>query len=182
MYPRRTPILCLCGLLAACSLTQQPVSVSDSQPAVPVATATLAPTPVPSIKPQEPRPQPAVNVAKTPPAGQAPSGGQVTSLSLADLPSMARALRKNPQAVKTYSGQKLHGQARFVKTAKGNPNAVVADVRVTGLGEVSLWCRNVLGAVPTGRVGTFEGTLTASIYTSEDFSHDVFLKDCRFAD
>ena len=60
---------------------------------------------------------------------------------------------------------------------------MVADVRVNGLGEVSLWCRNVVGGAHqslAGRVVSFEGVLTDSVYTSEDFSHDVTLKDCRF--
>lgn len=85
-------------------------------------------------------------------------------------------------AIKQYLGQTLHGQAKFVKTAKGNPNAVVADVRVSGLGEVSLWCRNILGAPPSVRMTGFDGVLTGEVYTSEDFSHDVYLKDCRFRD
>ena len=102
------------------------------------------------------------------------------ALPLSALSGIAKAAQKNPQSTKKYVGETLQGQAKFVKAPKGNPNAMVADVRVTGLGEVSLWCRNVLSAAPAGRVMNFEGTLTGSVYTSEDFSHDVTMKDCRF--
>lgn len=102
------------------------------------------------------------------------------ALPLSALSGIAKAAQKNPQSTKKYVGETLQGQAKFVKAPKGNPNAMVADVRVTGLGEVSLWCRNVLGVAPAGRIMNFEGTLTGSVYTSEDFSHDVTMKDCRF--
>ena len=169
------PVLFLSLVVDGCALTQQPASVSDSHPTI---SATMPPS---EIKPTETRLQAPASTPASPISGQGrPMAQDIRTLN--ELPMIARALRKEPQAVKTYRGQKLHGQARFVKTAKGNPNAVVADVRVTGIGEVSLWCRNVLGAAPTGRVGAFEGTLTANVYTSEDFSHDVFLRDCRFLD
>ncbi len=102
------------------------------------------------------------------------------ALSLAALSGIAKAAQKNALSTKKYVGETLQGQAKFIKAPKGNSNAMVADVRVNGLGEVSLWCRNVLGVAPAGRVMTFEGTLTGSVYTSEDFSHDVTMKDCRF--
>lgn len=163
------PLWLLSAVISGCTLTQQPASVSDSESTASVAVSATA------IKPLEPRPHSPVSTT----SGQGHPAVQ-DARTLNDLPTIARALRKDPQAAKTYSGQKLQGQGRFVKAAKGNPNAVVADVRFSGLGEVSLWCRNVLGAAPTGRVGAFEGTLTGNVYTSEDFSHDVFLKDCRF--
>lgn len=103
-----------------------------------------------------------------------------STLSLSALPGIAKAAQKNPQSVKKYAGETLTGQGKFVKAPKGNANAVVADVRVSGLGEVSLWCRNVLGSAPANKVVSFEGMLTGSVYTSEDFSHDVTMKDCRF--
>ena len=120
-------------------------------------------------------PVPAVN---TPVQSAAPVSKQAFQLSA--LTAIAKAAQKNAQSPKKYVGEILQGQAKFIKAPKGNPNAMVADVRVTGLGEVSLWCRNVLGVAPAGRVVTFEGTLTGSVYTSEDFSHDVTMKDCRF--
>jgi hypothetical protein len=104
------------------------------------------------------------------------------ALPLSALLGIAKAAQKNALSPKSYVGETLQGQAKFIKAPKGNLNAMVADVRITGLGEVSLWCRNVLGAAPAGRVTTFEGTLTGSVYTSEDFSHDVTMKDCRFHD
>ena len=103
-------------------------------------------------------------------------------LKLDKLSTIAKTRHKNPAGLKAYVGQSLHGQGKFVRTAKGNPNAVVADVRVNGIGEVSIWCRNVLGAPPVGRAGGFDGVLTGEVYTSEDFSNDVYLKDCRFRD
>ena len=102
------------------------------------------------------------------------------ALQLSALSGIAKAALKNPQSPKKYLGETLQGQAKFIKAPKGNSNAMVADVRLTGLGEVSLWCRNVLGSAPAGRLVSFEGTLTGSVYTSEDFSHDVTMKDCRF--
>ncbi|MFZ9649379.1 MAG: hypothetical protein ACO29C_04750 [Fluviibacter sp.] len=120
-------------------------------------------------------PVPAVN---TPVQSAALVSKQAFQLSA--LSAIAKAAQKNAQSPKKYAGEILQGQAKFIKAPKGNPNAMVADVRVTGLGEVSLWCRNVLGVAPAGRVMTFEGTLTGSVYTSEDFSHDVTMKDCRF--
>jgi len=102
------------------------------------------------------------------------------ALQLSAILSIAKAAQKNALSTKNYAGETLQGQAKFIKAPKGNSNAMVADVRVTGLGEVSFWCRNVLGVAPAGRVMTFEGTLTGSVYTSEDFSHDVTMKDCRF--
>ncbi|NCW89197.1 MAG: hypothetical protein EBV73_01345 [Rhodocyclales bacterium] len=102
------------------------------------------------------------------------------AFQLSALTAISKAAQKNAQSPKKYAGEILQGQAKFIKAPKGNPNAMVADVRVAGLGEVSLWCRNVLGVAPAGRVVTFEGTLTGSVYTSEDFSHDVTMKDCRF--
>ena len=104
------------------------------------------------------------------------------TLGLVDLANIAKLAAKSPAAAKKFAGETLSGQAKFVKAAKGNPNAAVADVRVGGLGEVSLWCRNVVGGAPAGRLMSFEGTLAGNVYTSEDFSHDVTLKDCRFHD
>lgn len=129
-----------------------------------VTTQVVAPPAVAPVRPVVPADAP---VAKS-------------TLSLSALPGIAKAAQKNPQAVKKYVGEALTGHAKFVKAPKGNPNAVVADVRVSGLGEVSLWCRNVLGAAPANKAVSFEGVLFGSVYTSEDFSHDVTMKDCRF--
>lgn len=161
---KQIPQIFLCTLLvlSGCAMIQKPVAVSDSTdqptpvPAKPVAYGDAAPTGSPSVVP--------------------------AGLGLDRLPLIAKARQKNPAAIKQYVGQNLHGQGKFVKTAKGNPNALVADVRVSGLGEVSIWCRNVLGAVPSGRLVGFDGVLTGEVYTSEDFSNDVYLKDCRFRD
>jgi hypothetical protein len=164
-------------LLSACSITQSPVKVSDSAPqeVVPVVPS-VTELPVSAVAERSPTtmasPKPAV----------APSVSR-DGLTLTALPQIARQLRKDPSVARKYAGQILQGKAKFVKTAKGNPNAVVADVRVSGLGEVSLWCRNVTEGTNTlaaGKAVSFEGLLTGSIYTSEDFSHDVTLKDCRF--
>lgn len=152
-------------LLAGCAMTQKPAVVSES-----AQQQTATPAVVPVVAPH----------ADPAPAGSAsvvPAG-----LTLNKLPLIAKARQKSPMAIKQYLGQTLHGQGKFVKTAKGNPNAVVADVRVSGLGEVSLWCRNILGAPPSARMTGFDGVLTGEVYTSEDFSHDVYLKDCRFRD
>ena len=161
---KQTPQFFLCTLLvlSGCAMIQKPVPVSESNDQ-----HTLAP-----VKPVvygDPAPTGSASVV---PAG----------LGLDKLPLIAKARQKNPASMKQYIGQNLHGQAKFVKTGKGNPNAVVADVRVNGLGEVSLWCRNVLGSMPSGRVTGFDGVLTGEVYTSEDFSNDVYLKDCRFRD
>lgn len=154
-----TPLLLL---IAGCTLTQKPAGVSDT------ATPTVV-APVTPITYGDPAPKGSASVV---PAG----------LTLDKLPAMAKARQKNPASIRQYAGQNLHGRGKFVKTAKGNPNAVVADVRVSGLGEVSIWCRNILGAVPSGRVSGFDGVLAGEVYTSEDFSNDVYLKDCRFRD
>ncbi|MBU3667934.1 MAG: hypothetical protein FGM53_05275 [Rhodocyclaceae bacterium] len=161
---KQTHLLLSCTLLVllGCAMTQKPVGVNDS----------TMPTGAASVKQGvygDPAPARSASVV---PAG----------LALDKLPAIARARQKNPGSIKQYAGQSLHGQGKFVKTAKGNPNAVVADVRVSGLGEVSIWCRNVLGAMPSGRVSGFDGVLTGEVYTSEDFSNDVYLKDCRFRD
>ncbi|MGI9142843.1 MAG: hypothetical protein ACR2IJ_06590 [Fluviibacter sp.] len=163
------PVCLLVTLLTACSLTQNPVAVSEGG-AVPssiaqssVTNETVSSTPV---KP----------VISTSVNNVAPVAKQ--ALQLSALSGIAKAAQKNAQSTKKYVGETLQGQAKFIKAPKGNPNAVVADVRVTGLGEVSLWCRNVLGVAPAGRVMAFEGTLTGSVYTSEDFSHDVTMKYC----
>lgn len=157
----KTPLLFLCTLLAlaGCAMTQKPAGVSDSASPAPAAPVSYG--------------------------GPAPSGSASVvppGLTLEKLPIIAKARQKNPASIKPYVGKNLHGHGKFVKTGKGNPNAVVADVRVQGLGEVSIWCRNVLGAMPTGRVTGFDGVLTGEVYTSEDFSNDVYLKDCRFRD
>ena len=154
-------------LLTACAMTQNPAVVSDTH---------VAPVPVAEVN----KPvaiQPLAPVKQTNTLVQQPPK---EVLRLSALTDIAKAIQKNPQAAKKYVGVTLSGQAKFIKAPKANPNTVVADVRVTGLGEVSLWCRNVLGAAPAGRVMTFEGTLSGSVYTSEDFSHDVTMKDCRF--
>lgn len=149
-------------MISGCAITQKPAVVSDS--AIPAASVPATPATY-----GDPAPKGSASVV---PAG----------LTLDRLPAIAKARQKNPASIKQYVGQNLNGQAKFVKTAKGNPNAVVADVRVSGLGEVSIWCRNVLGAVPSGRVTGFDGVMTGEVYTSEDFSNDVYLKDCRFRD
>ena len=156
-------------------MTQTPVNVSQSAASgdEPVVSA----APIVAIQPSEPPAQPVVI-----PARPVVSTAAHNALSLDALNQVARTIRKNPASSKIYAGQTLQGKAKFVKTAKGNPNAMVADVRVNGLGEVSLWCRNMVGGTsksPAGRVVPFEGVLTDSVYTSEDFSHDVMLKDCR---
>ncbi len=164
-------------LLSACNMTRFPVNVSDSSPQGAVAaTQSTAETPVSAAPEHSPKPMALPKPAVEPVAVRG-------TLTLEVLPHIARQLHKDPAASRKYAGQTLQGKAKFVKTAKGNPNAVVADVRVNGLGEVSLWCRNVTeGAnrIAAGRVVSFEGLLTGSVYTSEDFSHDVTLKDCRF--
>lgn len=161
---KQNPLLFMCTLfvLCGCAITQKPAMVSDS--VIPAASAPATPATY-----GDPAPKGSASVV---PAG----------LTLDRLPAIAKARQKNPASIKQYVGQNLNGQAKFVKTAKGNPNAVVADVRVSGLGEVSIWCRNVLGAVPSGRVTGFDGVMTGEVYTSEDFSNDVYLKDCRFRD
>lgn len=149
-------------LISGCALTQKPVVVSDS----------VTPTASVSVK--------SMVYGDPAPAGSAsvvPKG-----LGLDKLPVIAKTRLKNPAGLRQYVGQNLHGQGKFVRTAKGNPNAVVADVRISGLGEVSIWCRNVLGAAPPSRTTGFDGVMTGEVYTSEDFSNDVFLKDCRFRD
>ena len=161
----------LLTLLTACSLTQNPVAVSEgSALQSPIAQSSSTNETV-SSAPVKPLVSTAVP-SNVPVAKQA--------LQLSAISGIAKAAQKNAQSTKKYVGETLQGQAKFIKAPKGNPNAMVADVRVTGLGEVSLWCRNVLGVAPAGRVMTFEGTLTGSVYTSEDFSHDVTMKDCRF--
>ncbi len=162
MKHRIALFLCTLAVLPGCALTQKPAVVSESS-------GQAAPVVVTAVPRSDP-----------PPAGSAsvvPAG-----LTLDRLPAMAKARQKNPASIRQYAGQNLQGQAKFVKTAKGNPNVVVADVRVSGLGEVSIWCRNVLGTTPFGRTTGFDGVLTGEVYTSEDFSNDVYLKDCRFRD
>lgn len=161
-------LLCTILVLGGCAMTQKPASVSDS--ASPNAAAEAA------------TPQAAAPVTYGDPAPARSASVVPTGLGLDKLPMIAKTRQKNPAALKQYAGQNLHGQAKFVKTAKGNPNAVVADVRVNGLGEVSLWCRNVLGAMPPARLVGFDGVMAGEVYTSEDFSNDVYLKDCRFRD
>lgn len=171
MHIASYPVCLLVALLTACSLTQNPVAVSEGG-AVPSSIVQPSSTNETVLStPVKPGVSTSVNNA-VPVAKQA--------LQLSALSGIAKAAQKNPQSTKKYVGETLQGQAKFIKAPKGNPNAVVADVRVTGLGEVSLWCRNVLGTAPAGRVMAFEGTLTGSVYTSEDFSHDVTMKDCRF--
>lgn len=152
-------------------MVQKPASVVQTTADAPTLSESAEGIPVAPVPPQNKEVR-----HSTSPAVAAP----IKSLGIADLAQMARGAAKSPASAKKYAGETLRGQAKFVKTPKGNPNAVVADVRVSGLGEVSLWCRNVLGAAPAGRVTAFEGTLTGSVYTSEDFSHDVTMKDCRF--
>jgi len=154
-------------LVTACSLTQKPASVSDAGEASTQAVVSPQPVEQPVVVPAKHVAQPETLATKQ-------------ALSLTAIAGIAKSAQKNPQSVKKYAGESLAGQAKFIKAPKGNPNAVVADVRVTGLGEVSLWCRNVLGAAPANKVVSFEGVLTGSVYTSEDFSHDVTMKDCRF--
>ena len=163
-------LACTVLVLSGCTLTQKPVSVSDSAISVPaVSSASVEPSR--GAVPESPR-------AVTRAAPLAARDG----MSVDQLTTIAKIHQKNPAALKAYIGQTLHGQAKFIRTAKGNPNAVVADVRVSGLGEASLWCRNILGNPAPNRLTGFEGTLTGDVYTSEDFSHDVYLKDCRFRD
>jgi len=171
MHIASYPVCFVVTLLTACSLTQNPVAVSEGG-AVPSPIAqssstneTVSSAPV----------KIAVNTSVPSAAPVAKQALQLSAISV-----IAKAAQKNAQSTKKYVGETLQGQAKFIKAPKGNPNAMVADVRVTGLGEVSLWCRNVLGVAPAGRVMAFEGTLTGSVYTSEDFSHDVTMKDCRF--
>ena len=172
MMKHTTSWLCAAFLLlSGCTLTQSPATVSASgdQPAVAAA------KPVASIAP-------AAEATYGDPAPRGASSVVPAGLTLDKLPMIAKTRQKNPAGLKQYVGQNLYGQGKFVKSAKGNPNAVVADVRVSGLGEASIWCRNVLGALPPGRVTGFDGVLTGEVYTSEDFSNDVYLKDCRFRD
>lgn len=167
---RTNLIVAIAALLVACTMIQKPASVHEASN-VPVAPSVMA-QPVDAVS---------INQAKDLPAAQPPMLAVHTkSLGIADLAAIAKSAQKNPQAAKKYAGESLTGQAKFIKTPKGNPNTVVADVRVNGFGEVSLWCRNVLGTAPAGKVVSFEGVLTGSVYTSEDFSHDVTMKDCRF--
>jgi hypothetical protein len=164
-----TPFALVCTILvlSGCAMTQKPASVSDSATDMPVVA---------------PPPKAAAPVVYGDPAPVGSATVVPSGLGLDKLPLIARTRQKNPAGLKQFAGQNLHGQAKFVKTAKGNPNAVVADARVGGLGEVSIWCRNVLGAMPPTRTVGFDGVMTGEIYTSEDFSHDVYLKDCRFRD
>ena len=157
-------------LLSGCTLTQSPATVSGSGDQTVAAAKPVAPV------------APAAEATYGDPAPRGASSVVPAGLTLDKLPMIAKTRQKNPAGLKAYAGQNLHGQGKFVKTAKGNPNAVVADVRVSGLGEVSIWCRNVLGAPPLGRLTGFDGALTGEVYTSEDFSNDVYLKDCRFRD
>ena len=171
MHIASYPVCLLATLLTACSLTQNPVAVSEGG-TVP------APTIQASSTNETISPTPLKSVVSMP--AQSASPVNKPALQLSALSGIAKAAQKNAQSTKKYVGETLQGQAKFIKAPKGNLNAMVADVRVIGLGEVSLWCRNVLGVAPAGRVMTFEGTLTGSVYTSEDFSHDVTMKDCRF--
>lgn len=171
MKKTATFLIVLVSIISAgCAITQKPAAVLDGDAisAVPVQTEKAT---VYSSASQVERKDPDV-LSRVDVMSKA--------LGLADLGQIAKTITKSPLTAKKYAGQTLKGKAKFVKAPKANPNAVVADVRVAGLGEVSLWCRNVVGAAPAGRVMTFEGTLTGSVYTSEDFSHDVTMKDCRF--
>lgn len=179
MKSRIALLLCPLLMLPGCAMTQKPVAVSDT------VSADTAPAPVGYVEPvPAPRRSSPPVVHGAPSVQVAPASVSADALSLDKLPRLARTRQKNPAGLKAYLGRTLHGQGKFVKTAKGNPNAMVADVRVSGIGEVSIWCRNVLGvAMPTtGKATGFEGILTGEVYTSEDFSNDVYLKDCRFRD
>ena len=157
--------------LTACSITQKPVSVTEAGVDAPVSVKSEPVVPIaPAVTKQQ----------SGTPSTLSSSDSPAKGLALADLVQVAKSAAKSPTGAKKYAGELLRGQAKFVKAPKGNPNAVVADVRISGLGEVSLWCRNVVGTAPAGRMLAFEGTLTGSVYTSEDFSHDVTMKDCRF--
>ena len=174
-----------CLVLSGCALTQKPVAVSDSvgqsaessvgQPMAeaPAVATRVEPTRVPPVV----TPSHASNAAPT-----ATMSAPTSGLTVEKLGTLARLRQKNPAGLKHYLGQTVHGQAKFVKTAKGNPNAAVADVHVSGVGDISLWCRHVEGGAVPGRMTGFAGTLTGEVYTSEDFSNDVYLKDCRFRD
>jgi len=154
------------GAAVGCALTQKPVPIVENiEPQVSESTIQDQSSPAPSVSMQTASLKSAVMPRK---------------LLLTDMVEVAKAVQKNASAAQQYRGDQLSGQAKFVKAAKGNPNAAVADTRITGLGEVSLWCRNTQDAIPSGRITTFEGALTGKVYTSEDFSHDVYLKDCRF--
>ena len=174
-----------CLALAGCALTQKPVAVSDSvgQSAQSSVGQPMAEVP-PAATRAESRQAPAVvapsHVSNAVPAVTMPV--PTSGLTVEKLGTLARLRQKNPAGLKHYLGQTVHGQAKFVKTAKGNPNAAVADVHVSGVGDISLWCRHVEGGAVHGRMTGFTGTLTGEVYTSEDFSNDVYLKDCRFRD
>lgn len=167
-------VLCTLLVLSGCAMTQKPAVVSDS------GAGTVA-APVASVNHDTPVPAPRSSVLPAVHGAQIPV---VEGISLDKLPTIAKIRQKTPAGLKQYVGQTLHGQGKFVKTAKGNPNAMVADVRVGGVGEVSIWCRNVLGVATAtaGKMTGFDGVFTGEVYTSEDFSHDVYLKDCRFHD
>lgn len=170
MQRSKITLLLAAALLSACAMTQSPVAVSNSG-----STET-------AVSP-EPRYEPITPSAKTP-AATAPvvpvAVKAQPELALSRLPVLAQLRHKNPAGLQAYAGQTLTGQAKFVKTAKGNPNAAVADVQVKGLGGVSLWCRNLLGSALSSQPVKFDGVLTGDVYTDEDFSRDVYLKDCRF--
>ena len=170
------------SLLTGCTLTQQPATVASS------ALDSTAPAVAPQAASVEHAAQPMsepVNQLKSKSAMAVPSasqpGSSLKSLKFNDLLTIAKQSEKAPTTAKQHAGEVLAGQAKFVRAPKGNPNTAVADIRVTGLGEVSLWCRNSINPVPFGRLTAFEGLLTGSVYTSEDFSHDVFMKECRFS-
>lgn len=177
--------LCLVSLslLTGCTLTQQPATVANSS-AFDSTAPTLAPQATSVENASRPISEP-VNQPKPKSAKAMPSVSQPASsgksLKFTDLLAIAKQSEKSPTSAKQHAGEVLAGQAKFVRSPKGNPNAAVADIRVTGLGEVSLWCRNSVNPVPFSRLTAFEGSLTGSVYTSEDFSHDVFMKDCRFS-
>ncbi len=171
MHIATYPVYLLVALLTACSLTQNPAVVSEvGSVSSPIAQSSSTNEPLSTDAPNPAAGKPVQTAAPV----------RKQALQLSAIVGIAKAAQKNTLSTKNYAGETLQGQAKFIKAPKGNPNAMVADVRVTGLGEVSLWCRNVLGVAPAGRVTTFEGTLTGSVYTSEDFSHDVTMKDCRF--
>lgn len=177
-----SPLLSL--MIVACAMTQTPVNVADSQKGTAATIENQTPAAHPELTGLT-RSEVTGNVSGKDmrPTETPTAKGSGQALNLVDLYGMAQAIRKNPASRKNYVGQNLQGKAKFVKTVKGNPNAMVADVRVNGLGEVSLWCRNVVGGTPSvivGRVISFNGQFTGAVYTSEDFSHDVSLKDCRF--
>lgn len=146
------------------SSSSEQVSAPEVKPAfksVPKAAPMSAPVPVAA----EPQPQP------TAPRKTGP-------LTEAELEEIRAQYPEDESVGKKHAGRTYVATGKVIESSAGVPFQLRIDLTKSRMAIFSVWCVNVIGAMPFGDTVTVSGTLAGEVYVDDVMGESLFMVDC----